>query len=543
MRRYLLGVAVFLLWVGVSGCGSREIKTFTCFIAASGQELLDNNRVMNVIAEKTGAKAEVSYLAGQTEREYIRAMIQKGEYPDFIDGMNATSLLLSAGAYIPLDDYLDDYPNLKNLLTEEEWNRMRQSDGHIYFIPQFYKVNEKVTICHPTDEAFWIQKRVLKWAGYPTIRTLDEYFNLIERYLEANPLDENGEKNTGFEILCEDWRYFCLENVPQFLAGYPNDGCAIVNPDTKEVSVYDTIPEARQYYERLNREYNLGVIETETFTQSYQQYLEKLSQGNVVGMVDQYWQFQEAEWVLSREGKDDRSYVPLSITADESIQGKYSSKVALNMSNGLGISVSCEDVEGALQFLNDLLGLEIMTLRYWGEEGIDYEVGEDGVFYRTDAQRKNAGDSAWLADNMCQYSYFPHYLGVLKDGINTVEPGEQPGEFYATLNETDRKVLDAYGFQNWTDFLNEPEEENSPWFPLYSATNNWTADTDYGKAKEKMDEVKHEWLPKVIMCKPEEFDEMWSQYMDVYHSQVDIAVYEEELEREVQKRIATAEGR
>ncbi|MCI8490091.1 MAG: extracellular solute-binding protein [Lachnospiraceae bacterium] len=543
MRRYLFGLAVFLLGTILAGCGGRKIKTFTCFVATSGQELPENNRVMNAIAEKIGAKAEISYLSGQTDKEYISAMIQKGEYPDFIDGMNATSLLLEAGAYIPLDGYLEKYPDLKNLLTDEEWNRMRQSDGHIYFIPQFYTVNGKVTICYPPDEAFWIQKRVLKWAGYPTIRTLDEYFDLIERYLKEHPLDENGEKNTGFEILCEDWRYFCLENVPQFLAGYPNDGCAIVDPETNEVSVYDTIPQARQYYEKLNREFHLGVIERETFTQSYQQYLEKLSQGNVLGMVDQRWQFQEAEWVLNREGKDDRTYVPLSITADASIQGAYTSKAALNTSNGLGISVSCEDVEGALQFLNDLLKPEIMTLRYWGEEGIDYETGKDGVFYRTDDQWKHAGDSAWLVNNMCQYSYFPHYLGMLEDGINTVDPAEQPREFYRILNETDREVLDAYGFRNWMDFLNEPAEENAPWFPLYSATNNWTADTAYGKAKEEMDEVKHEWLPKVIMSAPEEFDAVWEQYMDVYHTQVDIAAYEEELEREVARRIAAAKGK
>ena len=68
-------------------------------------------------------------------------------------------------------------------------------------------------------EAFWIQTRVLKWAGYPDIRTVEEYFELIEQYMEANPLMENGTPNIPYTILCDDWRYFCLENPPQFLAG------------------------------------------------------------------------------------------------------------------------------------------------------------------------------------------------------------------------------------------------------------------------------------------------------------------------------------
>ena len=33
---------------------------------------------------------------------------------------------------------------------------------------------------------------------------------------------------------------------------------------------------------------------------------------------------------------------------------------------------------------------------------------------------------------------------------------------------------------------------------MWSATNQWTDDTDYGKAKSKIAELKHEYLPQVI---------------------------------------------
>ena len=78
-------------------------------------------------------------------------------------------------------------------------------------------------VCAHNDEAFWIQARVLKWAGYPKIDTLDKYFDLIEKYNEANPKMADGTENIPYTILCDDWRYFCLENAPQFLDGYPND--------------------------------------------------------------------------------------------------------------------------------------------------------------------------------------------------------------------------------------------------------------------------------------------------------------------------------
>ena len=34
----------------------------------------------------------------------------------------------------------------------------------------------------------------------------------------------------------------------------------------------------------------------------------------------------------------------------------------------------------ALQFVDDLLSEEIHNLRFWGVEGEDYQVGDDGLF-------------------------------------------------------------------------------------------------------------------------------------------------------------------
>ncbi|MEI3220189.1 MAG: hypothetical protein V8S08_12010 [Lachnoclostridium sp.] len=82
--------------------------------------------------------------------------------------------------------------------------------------------------------------------------------------------------------------------------------------------MYDTIPEAKQYYQKLNEMYKKGIVEADTFVMSYDQYLEKLSCGNVLGMVDQYWQFMGAEKILYSKDMADRTYVPLGIVATKS---------------------------------------------------------------------------------------------------------------------------------------------------------------------------------------------------------------------------------
>ncbi len=119
-----------------------------------------------------------TWLTGQTAEEAVGTLIAGGEYPDFICGSDGTSQLYDAGALVALDDYIDDYPNIKNFFTKLEWDQLRQADGHIYWIPQFNNSYEKEMSTTHNDEAFWIQTRVLKWAGYPKITTMDEYFDL-----------------------------------------------------------------------------------------------------------------------------------------------------------------------------------------------------------------------------------------------------------------------------------------------------------------------------------------------------------------------------
>ena len=62
-------------------------------------------------------------------------------------------------------------------------------DGHIYWIQAFSNIYGEEKATTHNDEAFWIQTRVLEWAGYPEIKTMDQYFDLIESYQKANPIN------------------------------------------------------------------------------------------------------------------------------------------------------------------------------------------------------------------------------------------------------------------------------------------------------------------------------------------------------------------
>ena len=160
---------------GGSASNDGKIKEFTAFFAVPGSEINDDNEVQQIIAEKTGVKVKETWLTGQTAEEAVGTLVAGDEYPDFICGGNGMPQLYDAGALVALDDYIDKYPNIKNYFTEQEWDQLRQDDGHIYWIPQFSNIKGEEKTCTHNDEAFWIQARVLEWANYPEIKTMDDY--------------------------------------------------------------------------------------------------------------------------------------------------------------------------------------------------------------------------------------------------------------------------------------------------------------------------------------------------------------------------------
>lgn len=532
-----------------AGCGSKSaggseaqegVKTFTGFFAVPGSEINDDNEIQQLIADKTGVKVKETWLTGQTAEEAVGTLIAGGEYPDFIDGGNATVQLYEAGALVPMDEYIEKYPNIKEFFTEQEWDSLRQDDGHIYWIPQFSNIYGEEKECTHNDEAFWIQTRVLKWAGYPEIRTMDEYFDLIESYNEANPTMEDGTENIPYTILCDDWRYFCLENAPEFLDGYPNDGSVIVDPDTQKIIDYNTTDTAVAYFKKLNEEYKKGIVDPESFTQTYDEYIAKLSSGRVLGMIDQWWDFAyNAYDAIKSAGLDAQgcSYIPLPITIDRSVTNQWhNSGGVVNVSSGLGVTVDCDDPDAAFKFINDLLGQEIHDLRFWGVEGTDYEVDENGEFYKTQDMRNEASDTAYKASHLCSYSYFPQWQGTSRDNINAMKPDGQPKEFYDGLSQDVKDCFDAYGVQTYVEMLGTSPAPG-PWYPMYTFSSAMTTATEGGTAWTKMGEIKHQYLPKVVMA--DNFDSAWDEYMEAYEG-CNPEAFLSEMQTELDRRIEAA---
>ena len=193
-------------------------------------------------------------------------------------------------------------------------------------------------------------------------------------------------------------------------------------------------------------------------------------------------------------------------------------------------------MEGALQFVDDLLGQEMHNLRFWGIEGMDYDVDEAGLFFRTSEMRAKLLELDYKKSHICTYSYFPQWQGTSRDAMNAMQPAGQESEFYYGLTDKVKKCFDAYGVKTYVEMLGA-NDEPGPWYPMYTFSQSMTPSTAGGEAWAEIEKCKHQYLPRVVMA--DNFERSWQQYMEAYASCKPEA-FLEEMQSELERRVMAA---
>ena len=536
----LILAAMMVLSLCSFAAAAEKPITVTVFRGDPGDQPTDDNKIYKLIEEEFGIKFEIEFLAGDLD-ETLGTKIAGEDYPDLFDGGNSAEKLINAGALINLLDYISEEktPNLWNHI-KDLLPQLVNENGELFIIPN-YGINYNAQIQNACNgPAFFIQKQVLAWAGYPQIKTLNEYFDLIEKFIAANPTNANGAKYEGFAILCEDWRHFCLINPVQHLMGRPNDGEVIVNVTSGnwETVTFINQPYAKAYYAKLNDMYNKGLINPDTFTMTYDQYIAKLSAGTVLGMFDQTWDFGSATAALETAGMYENTYIALPLVYDESygfgkIEEQYLNGAVPNKDRGFGISINCEYPERMINLFENLLSDRWQKILQWGIEGEDYYV-ENGRMLMTTEQYNNRSDATWKIQNAAVtiWESAPKKQGTQDDG-NAWAHSDQPENYFTLMSDYDKAFLSAYGYQKPADFFNAPIEL-APYGEAWQIDKSPIQD-DYDKYLL----IQDQWLPKVIMSADQaELDANWDAFVAEITPYA--GIYTEFMQAEVLKLVEQA---
>lgn len=467
-----------------------------------------DNKILKKIKDELGITFKFDILSGDLNQK-LGVMIAGNDLPDLV---SYSPKFQDANKIIPLEDKIQkSAPDIyKHFVDGKAWGMMKDSnDGHTYYMPNYGVSATDPTGSYYSGPAFWIQKDVLKEAGYPKVTTLDQYFNLIQDYVKKHPT-VNGAPTIGFETLATSQQSFVLENAPAQLSGHPNDGG--VNVDKGVATLYADKDIAKTYFKKLNEMYNIGIVDKEAITQTKDQYLQKIATGRVVGMYDQHWNFQSAEDTLTKDKKYGETYAPLAITYD-GVTPHYKDRPVPNLQNGFSITTSCKEPDRVLAALNLLMSEKWQKILNWGLEGEAYTIdaaSKQPVW--SEEQKTNSSDNAWKAKNKADaiYASIPKTEGKYSDG-NFTSLGDNPIQYAKGLSDYDKEFLKAYNATSQYDMMGKAPE-NEIYYPCWNI--NIPSNSPASIANTAINETQLKWLPRVIAAKTSEFDSQWKSYTD-----------------------------
>ena len=360
--------------------------------------------------------------AGGASVQKLATMLIDNEYPDVItlDRDQNLQKLISAGAVVPLDPYLDKYPNLRRYLGDDILNMFRAADGNLYTFP-----NWAAPLSNLSGNRGWlVQKKFYDELGQPELKTFDDLYNYLVQVKEKFPGIIPLELDT-VQVAAMPY------GLPSIFGGMKagnNPGYLFyqVVPDgdgLKGMLEDEQVQKTLLYANKLYRE---KLSTQDSYTMTTDDLKERIRNGRVaVACLDDIFDSDiiEAIQALKEEDPTTDMFIIDPITAE----GEKMEDVYTNYTDSLGWNVSvitkdAKDPEAIFAFLDWWFGNEGQLVSCYGFPGGFYEFGDytpegypvtmnDSFFEATSEEI----DSYWLdtnwvgntsfVDNMAKYIF------------------------------------------------------------------------------------------------------------------------------------------
>ncbi len=472
-----------------------------------------NSDIGKYIKEKTGITLKQEFPIGGSDSDMFALMVASDDYPDLVMPKGNASKLVDAGALIDLRPLIEEFgPNLKKVYGEY-FNRLRWSkdDDAIYTLP----ISGVGQTYFDAGGGFQLQHQALESGGYPEIKTVKDYEAAIKAFLEKNPTTEDGQPRIGMSLNGGEWQILISVTNPAFYAtGAPDDGEFYVNQDTLEAIMHYQRPEEREYFRWLNHMNDIGLLDKESFVQKYDQYKAKIASGRVVGLIDQDWDYAEAQNALKAEGKFGATYARFPVTLNEDFEDHSFQGTGYLAGYGVGITKDAQDPERLVKFLDWLASDEGQVLVQWGIEGQHYNVVDGKRVIPEEVQNLKSNDN----NTFKKTTGIGNYLISARYGDGVLDPS---GNYYTTTfpeqiqtaySDEDKKTLKAYGKTVYKDFW--PADDA---FPERKYGAAWILPFETGSQAnvifQKTQDIMKKKIPEAILAKPSDFDRIYDEFL------------------------------
>ncbi|WP_168118799.1 extracellular solute-binding protein [Paenibacillus sp. HB172176] len=172
------------------GNGSAKPVKFEILLRAGSEFTPENNPWVDEINEKANADITWNAVPIANVWEKRNVLMASGDYPEVIimnpPADNMYEEMVKNGVLLPLNDYLEDAPNLMKYTNPASLESVREEDGSIYMIPRSTIVRE---------DFMGIRKDWLDKLNLETPETIDDWREFFKAVATGDP-DGNGKADT-----------------------------------------------------------------------------------------------------------------------------------------------------------------------------------------------------------------------------------------------------------------------------------------------------------------------------------------------------------
>lgn len=395
----------------------------------TNKNIVDGSYAKKMIEEATNTELEIIQVPTKDLDNKLNILLASGERPDIIQCETETmeSQLLSSGILLPLNEYWDNYPNLKNARDEATWDVMRYSDGNIYSIG-IKNPNPLSIIAYRKD---WLDKLGLE---VPT--TLDEYYEVASAVAKQDP-DGNGAADTfafgGYQNVDTSWfdhifgAYGALPNYWMEKDGHIVNGS--IQPGMKDALIY------------FNRMYKDGLIDPEFVTDDPKRWQQKVKSGIFGAGVTKIHIFDQNNWsnyyepFIQAYPEGEHVYGPV-------LTGGSDNPVGIRMASERGwlrtfVSKDSKHIDACLRLLDYLTSEEGNRFAQYGVEGEHYKWEGDKLVRLIDDKETNDLDlNKFFIGNTVLFDHSsPELFDAFEFSHTICTPNPVDGIFIDELND------------------------------------------------------------------------------------------------------------
>ena len=223
------------------------------------------------LAEKTGVTLEIQPIEESGWDEKIGLLFASGDYGDiFLFGLsiNEASQYGMAGMLRPLEDLVAEYsPNTQTIYDSfpETLRNLTADDGHIYIAPAYNNTPRDMLLQY----ADWVNAEWLTNCGLEMPTTLDGFYEMLKAFKEKDPNGNGQSDEIPWSFLYKGDGY----NMALGAFGFVNARHDVIDGQYVYVPAQENY---RHYLEFMNKLYTEGLLDSDIFTMSEDDYLTKV---------------------------------------------------------------------------------------------------------------------------------------------------------------------------------------------------------------------------------------------------------------------------